>query len=167
MSEHSSNDSTLQIRPYQSDDRQAWDVLAAQTVADGTVFPFESVEGVAQYWFAHSGRIWVACREHVILGTYVLKPNSPDRCSHVANAGYMVDLSSRGQGIGYALGKHSIDQARQLGFRAMQFNQVVATNRSALRLWLKLGFQIVGTVPQAFRHPVESWVDLHIMHRFV
>jgi ribosomal protein S18 acetylase RimI-like enzyme len=77
----------------------------------------------------------------------------------------MVAPNAHGQGIGRAMGEHCLNEARQLGFRAMQFNFVVSTNESAIRLWQRLGFEIVGTLPDAFRHPERGYVDVHVMFR--
>ena len=153
----------LLIREYRESDRSDLERLAAQTVEDGTVFPFEDVAGVLDYWLTPRGRVWVACRAERVVGSYVLKPNHPDRCAHVANAGYMVDEASRGAGIGEALGRHSLEVARKQGYRSMQFNLVVSTNRAAVRLWQRLGFRIVGEVPAAFRHPAEGLVSVYVM----
>ena len=100
-----------------------------------------------------------------VLGTYILRPNQFGGGSHVANAAFMVAPDARGQGIGRAMGEHCLSEARRLGFRAMQFNFVVSTNRSAVRLWQNLGFKIVGTSPDAFRHPEKGYVDVYVMFR--
>ena len=89
-----------------------------------------------------------------LAGTYLLKANQPGLGNHVANCGYVVASRARGQGIGEALCRHSLDVARALGFLAMQFNSVVSTN-TAIALWQRCGFAIVGTVPHAFR--IRSW----------
>jgi len=101
------------------------------------------------------------------VGTYLLKPNQPGQGSHVANCGYMVARAASGRGIGEAMCRHSLEEARRLGFRAMQFNFVVSTNTRAVALWKKCGFSVVGTVPQAFRHPTLGLVDAHVMHRLL
>jgi L-amino acid N-acyltransferase YncA len=95
---------------------------------------------------------WAAVVDGRILGWYGLQPNRRGLGDHVANAGYMVASAARGRGLGRALAEHSLDRARALGFQAMQFNAVVATNTAAVRLWRALGFIIVGTVPDAFSH---------------
>jgi GNAT superfamily N-acetyltransferase len=91
-------------------------------------------------------------------------PNRPGRGAHVATASFMVDPDHSGQGVGRALGAHVIAWARQAGYRAMQFNAVVETNTAAMRLWQALGFEILATVPEAFNHPTEGYVGLHIMY---
>ena len=81
----------------------------------------------------------------------------------MANAGFMVSASARGQGLGRAMAEHCLSEARRLGFRAMQFNFVVSTNESAVKLWQSLGMKIVGTLPGAFRHSQKGYVDCYVM----
>lgn len=104
-------------------------------------------------------------RDRQVVGTYILRPNQAGAGSHVANAAFMVAPNTRGQGIGRTMGEHSLNEARRLGFRAMQFNFVVSTNKSAIHLWEQLGFEIVGTLPGAFRHPEKGYVDVYVMFR--
>lgn len=111
------------------------------------------------------GHTYVAEHEGRAVGLYVLKPNYLGPGDHVANAGYMVAPDARGAGIGEALCRHSIEEARALGFRAMVFNAVVSTNTRAIRLWQRCGFSIVGTVPGVFRHAQHGEVAVHVMHR--
>ena len=100
------------------------------------------------------------------LGTYILKPNQPGLGSHVANAAFMVAPNARGLGVGQALGEHCVDEARRLGFRAMQFNFVVSTNESAVRLWRRLGFEIVGhAAGRVPSFPERGYVDAYVMYR--
>jgi GNAT superfamily N-acetyltransferase len=100
-----------------------------------------------------------------IVGTYVLKANQVGLGSHVANAGFMVSPAARGVGVGRAMGEHSLAEARRLGYHAMQFNFVVSTNQTAIRLWERLGFRVVGTLPGAFRHRTQGFVDALVMFR--
>jgi L-amino acid N-acyltransferase YncA len=83
------------------------------------------------------------------VGTYYLRPNSLALGAHVANAGYVVAEHGRRQGIGSRLCQHSLQEARRLGFRAMQFNLVVSTNTAVIRCWQRNGFRVVGTLPGA------------------
>jgi ribosomal protein S18 acetylase RimI-like enzyme len=85
--------------------------------------------------------------------------------AHIANAGFVVQPARRGEGAGRALCRHVLEQARADGYRAMQFNAVVETNTPAIRLWRSFGFQILATVPEAFRHPLHGYVGLHIMYK--
>jgi L-amino acid N-acyltransferase YncA len=111
------------------------------------------------------GRTVVAVDERgTVLGTANMMPNRPGAGSHVATASFMVNPTSAGQGVGRALGEHVIAWATERGFRSIQFNAVVETNTNAVALWTSLGFQIIGTVPQAFRRPSGEYVGLHIMY---
>lgn len=100
-----------------------------------------------------------------ILGTYYIKANQPSQGSHVCNCGYIVADAARGRGIASQMCEHSQQEAVRYGFLAMQYNLVVATNEGAVRLWQKMGFQIVGTLTEAFKHPMLGYVDAHIMYK--
>jgi L-amino acid N-acyltransferase YncA len=100
-----------------------------------------------------------------IVGSACAYPNRPANGSHVASASFMVDPAQAGRGAGRALGEHVIAWARAQGFRAMQFNAVVETNDRAVALWQSLGFEVLASVPEAFRHPRAGYVGLLIMHR--
>jgi GNAT superfamily N-acetyltransferase len=116
-------------------------------------------------WFAPRGAVFVAERKGRVVATAQLKPNQPLLGDHVANAGFMVDPDAAGGGVGRRLAEHVIAEARRRGYRAMQFNAVVETNTRAVALWRSLGFDVIGTVPAAFRHPTQGLVGLHVMHR--
>ena len=107
----------------------------------------------------------VAVKDGRVLGTAKTGPNHMGPGSHVATASFMVAAEARGQGVGRALGEAVIARAKAAGYRAMQFNAVVEANRSAVRLWQALGFEIIGTAPGAFDHPTEGLVGLHVMYR--
>ncbi|WP_244530470.1 GNAT family N-acetyltransferase [Salaquimonas pukyongi] len=100
-----------------------------------------------------------------VLGTYYLKPNQAGRGDHVCNCGYVTAQAARGRGVASAMCRHSQQEALALGFSAMQFNLVVASNTGAVALWQKLGFEIIGTLPGAFRHDELGPVDAHIMFK--
>ncbi len=100
-----------------------------------------------------------------VLGTYYIKPNQPALGSHVCNCGYIVGENSRGKGVASLMCEHSQREAIRQGFRAMQYNLVVSTNEGAVRLWEKLGFAIVGTLPGAFKHPRHGYVNAFVMYK--
>lgn len=100
-----------------------------------------------------------------VVGTYHIAPNQAGAGDHVANGSYMVDATVRGHGVGAAMVVHSLRRAAELGFLGMQFNAVAATNVGAIALYERLGFDRVGRVPGAFRHPREGRVDLVVMYR--
>jgi L-amino acid N-acyltransferase YncA len=111
------------------------------------------------------GRTFVAVEGGRIVGTAHIGPNKPGRGAHVATASFMVDAAARGLGVGRSLGEHALAAARADGYASMQFNAVVASNTGAVHLWQELGFDIIGTVPEAFEHPTDGRVGLHIMYR--
>ena len=158
----------IEIREATAGDRDAiWDIFR-EVVAARDTYAFDpgmSRHDALGYWFQADTRTYVAESRGRILGTYILRPNQSGGGSHVANAAFMVAPDARGQGIGRAMAEHCLSEARLLGFRAMQFNFVVSTNDSAVRLWQKLGFKIVGTLPGAFHHPEKGYVDVYVMFR--
>lgn len=141
-----------------------------EVVAAGDTYVFEpgtSCDNALRYWFSPETHTYVATDGDRVCGTYILKKNHPGLGSHVANASYMVPSSDRGRGVGSLMCRHSLDEARRLGFSAMQFNVVVSTNEAAIALWRKHGFRIVGTLPKVFRHTKLGDVDAFVMHRFL
>ena len=116
-------------------------------------------------WMNKAAKTFVAKIDDEIVGVYLIKPNQVDRGSHIANASYIVDENKRGFGIGKSLALHSISTAKELGYKAMQFNFVVSTNKAAVNLWQSVGFKIIGTIPQGFKHKVLGYVDAYIMFR--
>jgi GNAT superfamily N-acetyltransferase len=112
------------------------------------------------------GHTVVACDDSSrIIGTAKMGPNRPGPGSHVATASFMVAPDARGLGVGRALGEYALSWARAHGYAAMQFNAVVESNVAAVKLWQALGFQIIGTVPEAFEHAQLGRVGLHIMYK--
>jgi len=122
-------------------------------------------EQALAYWFAPGTHTYVAEAEQGIVGTYILKANQPGLGSHVANAAFMVSPQTRGLGVGRRMAEHCLEEARRLGFRAMQFNFVGSTNQGAVKLWEQMGFRIVGTLPGVFCHPTLGEVDAYVMFR--
>ncbi|SBS30495.1 Acetyltransferase (GNAT) family protein [Marinomonas aquimarina] len=118
-----------------------------------------------QIWCELPAKTYVWQEGDQILGSYYLKANAMGPGDHICNCGYMVSEQARGQGLATKLCQHSQDIARELGFQAMQFNAVVSSNEVAVKLWQKLGFSILGTVPNAYRHGRLGLVDCHIMYK--
>lgn len=145
-----------------------WPIVEAVAGAGETfTYPRDADEALGRtLWMMTSpGVTLVAVEAGRVLGTAKTGPNQMGPGSHVATASFMVAAEARGRGVGRALGEAVIARATADGYRAMQFNAVVETNRPAVRLWEALGFGIVGTVPEAFAHPTEGLVGLHVMHR--
>ena len=109
--------------------------------------------------------MFVAERDGAVLGTYFLCANQSGGGDHVANCGYMTSPAAQGIGVGRAMLEHSLERARSRGFRAMQFNFVVSTNERAVRIWQTYGFEVVGRLPSAFRHPQLGFVDALVMYK--
>ncbi len=139
-------------------------------VAAGESYPYPrdtNREQGAHYWFGVHQVVYVYEEDGVILGTYALKPNQPGLGSHVCNCGYMVAPEGRGKGIATALCEHSQQEALALGYKAMQYNLVVSTNETAIRLWQKLGFDVKAHLPGAFNHPTAGYVDALVMYKWL
>lgn len=146
-----------------------WEIFR-EVVRTGDTYTFDpeiSREQALAYWMAEGTHAYVALLGGRVAGTYIVKANHAGLGSHVANASYMVSPACRGLGVGTVMCAHSLEEARRLGFQAMQFNIVVSTNTAAVSLWKKHGFAIVGTVPKAFRHKALGLVDTYVMHRFL
>jgi ribosomal protein S18 acetylase RimI-like enzyme len=116
-------------------------------------------------WIDAHPAVYVAESESTIVGTYYLKANQPGLGSHVCNAGYIVSDKARGRGVATLMCEHSQKEAVRMGFSAMQFNIVVATNEKAVGLWQKLGFEIVGRLAGAFKHSKLGFVDAFVMYK--
>lgn len=158
----------LQILPASSSHIEAVWRIFQEVIAAGDAYVFEAGttrEEFEAYWFAPQCHVQVALLDGEVVGSYIVKANQPGRGSHVANASYMTAAAARGKGIAGSMCEHSLRLAKSLGFRAMQFNIVVATNTVAVRLWQKHGFRITGTLPGAFRHEALGFVDAHVMFR--
>jgi len=159
----------MKIRSATEADRDAIWKIFNEVVVAGDTYALDcnmGREDALAYWFAPGTHTYVAEQPAIgVTGTYILRPNQSGGGSHVANAGFMVSASARGQGIGRAMAKHCLHEARRLGYRAMQFNYVISTNIAAIRLWQDLGFEIVGTLAGAFRHPEKGFVDVFVMYR--
>ncbi len=117
------------------------------------------------YWMGSDRSTFVAVDGNQVLGTYYLRPNQAGGGDHIANCGYITAAQARGRGVARHMCEHSLEYARSRGFKGMQFNFVVSTNELAIRLWTSLGFEVVGRLPLAFRHPSLGYVDALVMFR--
>jgi len=148
---------------------EIWSIIRHVTAAGDTYgYPSDITEDQAEsIWLFHPPGVTVVALDDTgaVLGTAKMGPNQMGPGSHVATASFMVGPGARGQGVGRALGEHAVDWARRQGYRAMQFNAVVETNTVAVDLWKSLGFEVVATIPEAFRHPSQGYVGLHVMYQ--
>ena len=158
----------ISLAPFkQGDESQLYEIF--RTVVDsGAAFPYEcnSIQEFQRQFFAPGSQVYVCLSSKgEVIGGFYLKPNYSGRCSHIANAAYMIKASHRGQGIGNLLANASLEIAKSLGFHAMQFNMVLSQNTVATKLYGKLGFKNIGAIPQAVRNPDGSYQDGYILYR--
>ena len=149
-------------------DAEAIAAIIMPTIREGATYALDrdmSAADALAYWMGADKETFVAEQNGAILGTYYLRSNQAGGGRHVCNCGYMTDAAATGRGVARRLGEHSLTEARARGYRAMQFNFVVGTNERAIRLWRSLGFEVVGRLPLAFRHPVQGYVDALVMYR--
>jgi ribosomal protein S18 acetylase RimI-like enzyme len=156
------------IRPATPDDDDAvWRILEP-TFRAGETYPqprdISRADALA-YWRTPEHAVFVAEAGGAIVGTYYLRANNKGGGAHVANCGYVVAAEASGHGVARAMCMDSLERARTRGFIAMQFNFVIASNERAVQLWQACGFQIVGRLPGAFRHPTLGDVGAYVMHR--
>ena len=157
----------MTIRPATAADHDAIWSIFHEVVASADTYayaPDTPREEALRFWVELPRATYVAEEAEEVLGTYFIKTNQPGLGDHVCNAGYMVAAKWRGRGIGRALCEHSLEEARRLGYRAMQYNLVVASN-PAVRLWERMGFETVGRLPGAFRLKGHEYVDALVMYR--
>lgn len=168
----------LKIRKAnEADKEEVWKIIQAviSTSDTYTFAPDSPKEKMLGFWFGEDKETYVAVWSEPsalagglnsqILGTFFLKANQPDLGSHICNAGYMVSPKAKGKGIGRKIAEFSLPEAKRLGFKAMQFNFVVKSNEVAVKLWLSLGFEIIGEIPEAFQHKDLGLVNALIMYR--
>ena len=166
----------LEIRKATEDDKpQVWEIIKS-VIATGDTYPFypnSPKEKMLDFWFADDKKTYVAVVSEPpasaggqkIVGTFFLKDNQIDLGSHIVNAGYMVAPEAKGKRVGRTMAEFSLEEARTFGYRAMQFNFVVKSNEVAVRLWQKLGFEIIGEIPEAFQHKENGLTNALIMYR--
>jgi ribosomal protein S18 acetylase RimI-like enzyme len=158
----------ISIRPSGPADHDAIWAMLEPVIRAGETYALPrdmTREAALAYWLGADRETFVAELEGTIVGTYYLKANQAGGGSHVANCGYVTASETSGRGVARAMCLHSLDAARERGFRAMQFNLVVSTNERAIRLWQHLGFASVGRLPGAFHHPDLGDVDAFVMFR--
>jgi ribosomal protein S18 acetylase RimI-like enzyme len=156
------------IRPSEPrDDDAIWRILEP-TFRAGETYPIPrdiSRSDALAYWHSPGHSVFVAENEGAVVGTYYLRANNRGGGAHVANCGNIVAPKAFGRGVARVMCEHSLDQARQRKFTAMQFNFVIASNERAVKLWQSMGFAIAGQLPRAFEHPRLGLVDAYVMMR--
>lgn len=152
------------IRPMHDVDWPAVSEIVAEVAEAGETYAMDvPADEAAVRAFWHDTHTVVAEVDGVVVGAAKMGPNRPAQGAHVGTASFLVSAAARGQGIGRALGEYTVWWLRNEGYRSIQFNAVVDSNRAAVRLWQSLGFRIIGTVPEAFRRPTGEYTGLHVM----
>lgn len=158
----------IEIRKAKIEDQdRVWEIIR-HVIAGGDTYVFSpdsSKEKMLAYWFGEGRHTFVATIDNKVVGSFVIRDNQPDLGSHVANGSYMTSPDARGQGVGKAMGEASLVEAKKLGYKAMQFNIVIASNQSAVSLWQRIGFRIIGEIPEAFNHKLHGLTNAYIMYR--
>ena len=158
----------LHIRKAEARDAAAIAEIILPTIREGATYTLDqdlSEKEALAYWMGPDKETFIAEQEGAILGTYFIRPNQAGGGRHVCNCGYMTAAAATGRGVARRMCEHSLEHARSQGYRAMQFNFVVSTNERAVKLWQSLGFEIVGRLPAAFKHPSAGYVEALIMYR--
>ncbi len=155
------------VRAYQKEDLPGMTILWNEVVRAGNAFPQENLLTLEEstVFFGEQSFTGVVEEGGKIVGLYILHPNNIGRCGHLANASYAVLEQVRGQGVGERLVKHCLEQGRVLGFKVLQFNAVVCSNVAALRLYKKLGFVKLGTVPEGFKNAEGVYEDICLFYK--
>lgn len=160
----------MHIRPALRSDADAVWAILEPTIRAGETYtlPADMIrEDALAFWTSPDHEVFVVVENEIVVGTYFLRANHRGGGSHVCNCGYVTAPNATGRGIARAMCAHSLDRARERGFLAMQFNFVISSNERAVRLWESFGFNTVGRLPHAFRHPTRGLVDSLVMHRFL
>ncbi|MFL0683490.1 MAG: GNAT family N-acetyltransferase [Algoriphagus aquaeductus] len=158
----------ISFRKAQEEDKDSLWQLIQPIIRKGGTYVFDpqiSEESMMKYWLNSDKKTFVAESDGEILGTFYIKPNQPDLGNHICNAGFMVSEKASGKGLGKAMGKFALGEARRLGYLGMQFNFVIKTNENAVKLWKSLGFEVIGEIPEAYRHPQLGLVPALIMYQ--
>ena len=160
----------MKIRKATEEDKAGvWKIIEA-VIAGGDTYVFApdtSESEMVSYWFSPEKHVYVAVDENEIVGTYWLKANQPGLGDHIGNGAYMVSPDAKGKGVGKTMALHSIEEAKKIGYQAIQFNFVVKSNTAAVNLWKSVGFEIIGEIPDAIRHKANGLTNAYIMYRKV
>jgi ribosomal protein S18 acetylase RimI-like enzyme len=160
----------MHIRVAKASDARNIAAIILPIIREGATYALDSdmsETAAVAYWMGHDKETFVAEEDGVVLGTYYMRPNQAGGGRHVCNCGYMTHAAASGRGIARRMCEHSLGHARSRGYRAMQFNFVISTNERAVRLWQSLGFEIVGRLAAAFRHPTHGYVDAFVMYQLL
>jgi len=157
----------VEIRQYTKDDLPVMTEIWNEVVEEANAFPQSETLSLPEAEAFFTGQSYTGVAEDEdgqVIGLYILHPNNVGRCGHIANASYAVKNGIRGTGIGKALVRDCLQKGRELGFRILQFNAVVATNAAAIHLYEELGFDRLGTVKGGYRLANGQFEDIILFY---
>lgn len=158
----------ITVRPADKADEDAIWAILEPVIRAGETYPLPrdmSRQDALAYWRQDSHETFVAEDDSGVVGTYYMRPNNAGGGAHICNCGYMTAENARGRGVARTMCAHSLEHARERGYRGMQFNFVIAINARAVALWNRMGFEAVGRLPRVFDHPTEGYVDALVMYK--
>ena len=158
----------MKIRQADAGDGPAILDIILPVIREATTYALDAgmeADEALAYWTGPDKETFVAERQGRVVGTYYLRANQSGGGRHVCNCGFMTHAMATGSGVARQMCAHALAHARAGGYRAMQFNFVISTNVRAVRLWQSMGFEVIGRLPEAFRHPLEGYVDALVMYR--
>jgi ribosomal protein S18 acetylase RimI-like enzyme len=161
---------SMRIRPARAGDAPAIWRIIGPVIRAGETYALDrdmSEADALAYWLGRDRETFVAEEDSEIVGTYFIRPNQAGGGKHICNCGYITSAAATGRGVARRMCQHSLEYARQRGYRGMQFNLVVSSNTRAVALWESLGFETIGRLPQAFYHSTFGYVDALVMFRRV
>ena len=158
----------ITVREFRSEDTKEAIAIWNEVVDQGKAFPQLEDLGVedGEAFFKEQSYTGIAVNENdEIVGLYILHPNNIGRCGHICNASYAVKSTVRGQGVGKAIVTDCLEKAKEIGFRVLQFNAVVKSNTTALKLYQKLGLTQLGTIPGGFLNKDGVYEDIIVHYK--
>ncbi|HSH71763.1 MAG TPA: GNAT family N-acetyltransferase [Methylophilaceae bacterium] len=158
----------MKIRIATQQDKPAIGAIIEPIFRAGETYAIDSAISGSEaidYWLGSDKTTFVAEEDGKILGTYYIRTNQAGGGSHVCNCGYITSAQATGRGVARKMCTHSLEYAKSQGYLAMQFNFVVSSNTRAVELWKSFGFNILGTLPRAFKHPSLGFIDAFVMFR--
>lgn len=168
------NGTTVELDQMRPQEQESVQSLLNAIIREGQTYPHKSPlskNEFAAYWMAgdafvvRNSSLQSSATASEIVAAFYIKPNFPGRCSHICNAGFVVQTAMRSQGIGRFMGETLLELARDRGYRAIMFNLVFATNTASINLWKSLDFEIVGRIPNAAYLDDDRAIDALIFYR--
>jgi len=157
----------IEFKDFNNNDLELMKDAWNDVLEDGIAFPGLDMFDTDSFkdYLLQQSKVTCMYENNTLLGYYIIHPNNIGRCSHVANASYVMLKESRGKHLGKVLVKQSLIDAYNLGFKGMQYNAVVANNEKALHIYDSLGFTRVGIIPKGFLLKNGTYSDMYVMYK--